>query len=179
MKLTLIAAFAAIVGLASASANPEKEEGRKHRGKPFAADRSLHMKKILEEFDKDGDGRISLEERKAIAADRKAKFLEKFDKDGDGKISTEEKKAIAEEWKKRGGHKPRPGGHKPRPDRPEGGRPERPERPQGGRPERPERPEGDRPRPERPEGRRPGHRKPQPRKKVGANSNLPCTCGLC
>ena len=130
MKLTLIAAFAAIVGLASASANPEKEEGRKHRGKPFAADRSLHMKKILEEFDKDGDGRISLEERKAIAADRKAKFLEKFDKDGDGKISTEEKKAIAEEWRSRRGarpegRRPRPEGRKPhgKPGKPEGRKP--------------------------------------------------------
>jgi len=158
MKLTLIAAFAAIVGLASASAAPEKDNDRKHRGKPFAGDRSLHMKKILEAFDKDGDGRISTEERKAIAADRKAKFLEKFDKDGDGKISTEEKKAIAEEWKKRGGHKPRPGGHKPRPDRPEGGRPERPERPEGGRPERPERPEGGRPDHRKPHSKKPAKR---------------------
>ena len=46
---------------------------------------------------------------------KKAEFLKKFDKDGDGKISPEERKAIAEEWKKRG-HK-RPDGRKPRPDR--------------------------------------------------------------
>ena len=52
---------------------------------------------------------------------KKAEFLKKFDKDGDGKISPEEKKAIAEEWKKRIGGKPhghkRPEGRKPRPDR--------------------------------------------------------------
>ena len=150
MKHTLIAALAAIVGLACVSANPKKEDGRKHRGHPG-------IKQLIEKFDKDGDGKLNTEERKAAGAARKAEFLKKFDKDGDGKISTEEKKAIAAEWKKRGGHKPRPGGNKPKPERPEGGRP----------------------RPERPEGRRPGHRKPQPRKKVGANSNLPCTCGLC
>ena len=46
---------------------------------------------------------------------KKAEFLKKFDKDGDGKISPEEKKAIAKEWKKRG-HK-RPDGRRPRPDR--------------------------------------------------------------
>ena len=52
---------------------------------------------------------------------KKAEFLKKFDKDGDGKISSEERKAIAEEWKKRIGEKPRghkrPEGRKPRPDR--------------------------------------------------------------
>jgi|TARA_R110002110_G_scaffold110769_2_gene276056 hypothetical protein len=52
---------------------------------------------------------------------KKAEFLKKFDKDGDGKISPEERKAIAEEWKKRIGEKPRgrkrPEGRKPRPDR--------------------------------------------------------------
>jgi len=52
---------------------------------------------------------------------KKAEFLKKFDRDGDGKISPEEKKAIAEEWKKRVGGKPhghkRPDGRRPRPDR--------------------------------------------------------------
>ena len=52
---------------------------------------------------------------------KKAEFLKKFDKDGDGKIGPEEKKAIAEEWKKRVGGKPhghkRPEGRRPRPDR--------------------------------------------------------------
>ena len=64
---------------------------------------------------------------------KKAEFLKKFDKDGDGKISAEEKKAIAEEWKKRLGDRKfrRPEGRRPRP---EGGRPERPKRPEGRKP---------------------------------------------
>ena len=111
MKLTLTAAFAVIVGLAFASATPE-EEGRKHRGHPGIK-----------------------------------QLIEKFDKDGDGKISPEEKKAIAEEMKKRFGDRRRPGGHKPRPEggKPEGRRP----RPEGGKPEgrkpRPDRKPGKRP----------------------------------
>ena len=132
MKLTLTAAFAAIAGLAFASATPE-EEGRKHRGHPG-------IKQLIEKFDKDGDGKLNAEERKAAGAARKAEFLKKFDKDGDGKISTEEKKAVAEEMKKRFGDRRRP--------RPEGGK----------------RPEGRKPRPDhkKPEGRkpRPDHKKP-------------------
>ena len=150
MKLTLIAVFAAIVGLASASATPEKEEGRKHRDHPG-------IKKLIEKFDKDGDGKLNAEERKAAGEARKAEFLKRFDKDGDGKISPEEKKAVAEEMKKRFGDRRRD-------KRPGGGKPE------GRKPHRGHK---------KPEGGRPGHKKPQPRKKVGANSNSPCTCGLC
>ena len=142
MKLTLTAAFAAIAGLAFASATPE--EGRKHRGHPG-------IKQLIEKFDKDGDGKLNAEERKAAGAARKAEFLKKFDKDGDGKISPEEKKAIAEEMKKKFGDRRRPGGHKPRP---EGGKPEgRRPRPEGGKPE------GRKPRPDRKPGKRPAKKK--------------------
>ena len=134
MKHTLTAALAAIVGLACASANPEKGDGKKHRGHPG-------IKQLIEKFDKDGDGKLNAEERKAAGEARKAEFLKKFDKDGDGKISPEEKKAIAEEMKKRFGDRRRP-------------------RPAGGK-----RPEGRKPRPhhDKPEGRRPhrGHDKPK------------------
>ena len=51
---------------------------------------------------------------------KKEEFLKKFDKNKNGKIDPEERKAIAEEWKKkRGAKKPhgkRPHGRKPRPD---------------------------------------------------------------
>lgn len=107
MKLKLITVFAVLVGLAVASGTPEDEEGRKDRKHPG-------IKQWIEKFDKDGDGKLSTEERKAAGEARKAKFLKKFDKDGDGKISAEEKKAIAEQWKGRRG--PRPEGKK-RPDR--------------------------------------------------------------
>ena len=76
------------------------------------------------EHHKDGDGKLSTEERKAAGEARKAEFLKKFDKDGDGKISAEEKKAIAEQWKtRRGDHGRRPHPGK-RPHPPKGGKPE-------------------------------------------------------
>ena len=113
MKTILTSVVVAFLGLSICGANPEKGKGRKpHGGKPHP-------------------------ERPDWEA-KKAEFLKKFDKDGDGKISTEEKKAIAEEWKKRfAGRKPhRPQGRRPRPEggRPEGGRPERPKRPEGRKP---------------------------------------------
>ena len=51
---------------------------------------------------------------------KKEEFLKKFDKNKDGKIDSEERKAIAAEWKKKRGekkpHGKRPHGRKPRPD---------------------------------------------------------------
>ena len=109
MKTILTSVVVAFLGLSICAAAPEKGKGRKpHGGKPCPD-----------------------------WAAKKAEFLKKFDKDGDGKISTEEKKAIAEEWKKRfAGRKPhRPQGRRPRPEggRPEG-RPERSKRPEGRKP---------------------------------------------
>ena len=133
MKLKLFTAIAVLAGLAVASGTPEEGKGKKHRDHPA-------IKQLIEKFDKDGDGKLSAEERKAAGEARKAEFLKKFDKDGDGKISPEEKKAIAEEMKKKFGDRWRP--------RPEGGK----------------RPEGRKPRPDhkKPEGRKPhrGHGKP-------------------
>ena len=134
MKLKLLTVFAVLAGLAMASGTPEKEEGRKDRGKPG-------IKQWIEKFDKNGDGKLDEAERKAAVEARKAEFLKKFDKDGDGKISPEEKKAAAEEMKKRFGDRRRdrrPGSRKPEGRKPEGRKP-------------------------RPEGRKPG-RKPAPKK---------------
>ena len=134
MKLKLLTVFAVLAGLAMASGTPEKEEGRKDRGKPG-------IKQWIEKFDKNGDGKLDEAERKAAVEARKAEFLKKFDKDGDGKISAEEKKAAAEEMKKRFGDRRRdrrPGSRKPEGRKPEGRKP-------------------------RPEGRKPG-RKPAPKK---------------
>ena len=77
-------------------------------------------------------------ERKDAGAARKAEFLKKFDKDGDGKISPDERKAIAEEMKKKFGDRRRPGGkpegRKPRPGgKPEGRKP-RGKKPEGRKP---------------------------------------------
>lgn len=45
--------------------------------------------KFLEEYDLNGDGEITVEEKKAF-------FLEEYDLDGDGQITWEEKKAVWE-----------------------------------------------------------------------------------
>ena len=134
MKLKLFTAIAVLAGLAVASGTPEEGKGKKHRDHPA-------IKQLIEKFDKDGDGKLSAEERKAAGEARKAEFLKKFDKDGDGKIGPEERKAIAEEFKGRRGH------------RPEGRRP----RPEGRKPEG-RKPEGRKPEGRKPEGRKPGKR---------------------
>lgn len=41
-----------------------------------------------------------MEEMKARQEARKAEMLKKYDKDGDGKLSDEEKKAMREDWAK-------------------------------------------------------------------------------
>ena len=92
MKIKLFAFIALVAGLAVASGTPEKEEGRKDRGKPG-------IKQWLEKFDANKDGKLDAEERKLLVAFRKAEFMKRFDKDGDGKISDKEKKAAAEPMK--------------------------------------------------------------------------------
>jgi Ca2+-binding EF-hand superfamily protein len=59
-------------------------------------------------FDKDGDGKLSDEERKAMMEANKARMEEfrktrekPFDKDGDGKLNDEERKAMMEAMQKR------------------------------------------------------------------------------
>ena len=96
MKIKLFTVLAVLAGLATASGTPEKEEGRKDRGKPG-------IKQWIEKFDKNGDGKLDEAERKEAVAARKADFLKRFDKDGDGKIGPEEKKAAAEAMKRRRG----------------------------------------------------------------------------
>lgn len=59
--------------------------------------------KILKLYDKDGDGKLSLDELRAMEADRAAKkaehhraMLAKYDKDGDGKLSAAERQVMKE-----------------------------------------------------------------------------------
>jgi len=77
----------------------------------FAGDNQRHPemhKKILEKFDKDGDGKLNEEERAAAKAafqekhpDAKEKVLAYFDKDGDGKLNEEERAAAKAAHEKR------------------------------------------------------------------------------
>lgn len=103
MKNKLIALIALVAGLAVASGTPEKEEGRKDRSKPG-------IKQWIEKFDANKDGKLDVEERKLLAAWRKAEIVKKFDKNGDGKLCEKERKAVAEAMKKRRDARPKPDG---------------------------------------------------------------------
>ena len=105
MKKILI--FLSAIGLSiGLYAKPEKD-GKK----PGSFEGRPSREEIIKKFDKDGDGKLSDEEkaeaRKAMEARRK-EMIGKFDKDGDGKLNEEERKAAM-------AARPRPG---------EGGKPE-------------------------------------------------------
>lgn len=101
----LVAVIIALSVPSLAAAAPE--------GKPDAAARKAAM---LKKFDKDGDGKLSEEEKAAMKAEmqkrrgeggkgpdaaRRAEMMKKFDKDGDGKLSEEERAAMRAEMQKK------------------------------------------------------------------------------
>ena len=93
-KITWIALALAAAGTLGAQA---QEEGPRRGGNRQPSP------EMLKEFDKDGDGKLSDEETKAMReamqarrAEAEKKELEEFDKDKDGKLSEEERKAAQE-----------------------------------------------------------------------------------
>lgn len=94
-NITWIALAVAISGTAVTQA--QQEEGRPNRGP-----RQL-PEAVLKEFDKDGDGKLSDDERSAMREAMQArreearkKEIAEFDKDKDGKLNEEEQKAANE-----------------------------------------------------------------------------------
>ncbi len=83
-RITIVAIVLAVAVPAFAQGeNSESRSGHRPPG---------HMrKKLLEKFDKDGDGKLSEDERKAA----RQEMLEKFDTNGDGEIDDSERQAIA------------------------------------------------------------------------------------
>ncbi len=49
---------------------------------------------IIEQFDEDGDGKLSQDEMEAAHRARRAKFIETYDTDGDGMLSEKERDAA-------------------------------------------------------------------------------------
>ena len=100
MKTTpLILAGSLLLALPALAQNGPPAKGHKGPGRMSPEMRQ----KMLEKFDKDGDGKLDEKERmaarKAMGAHRmspemRKKMLEKFDKDGDGKLNEEEIKAA-------------------------------------------------------------------------------------
>ena len=73
------------------------------RGQGKGGQRKGPPPEMVKQFDKDGDGKLSEEERKEARAAMekrreagKAKMLERFDADGDGKLSDEERNKMKE-----------------------------------------------------------------------------------
>lgn len=94
MKTLPILTRAGLLGLALALVAPlaarAEEASEKKADKPAPA-------AVLKEFDKDGDGKLSDEEKAAWKAAQKAEkkaLLEKYDTDKDGKLSDDEKAAM-------------------------------------------------------------------------------------
>lgn len=76
-------------GLEPAGDKPEKRRPGGPGGRPVPAE-------VLAKFDKDKDGKLNEEERKAAMEARKAEMLAKFDKNKDGKLDEDERKAAME-----------------------------------------------------------------------------------
>lgn len=117
--------FSLVVGvLAACSFSAIAEDGEGKEGKK-GGKRGGHRPspEMIKEFDKDGDGKLNEEERKALRA---AMILKRFDEDGSGDLDAEEQ-AKADEFiakmkerakrHRRGG----PGGKRPGGKRPRGG----------------------------------------------------------
>jgi Ca2+-binding EF-hand superfamily protein len=88
---TTLFVLASLLGAASLAT---AEEAPKRPDRPLPPE-------LLKKFDKDGDGKLSEEERAAMRAagpvrngELEKKMLEKFDTDKDGKLSDEEKAAA-------------------------------------------------------------------------------------
>lgn len=99
MKTKPILWIAVAAGLAGI-ANAEEKKPNHDRGN--RVDRPLPPE-MIEKFDKDGDGKLSEDERaaaKEAMRERHEKWMiERFDKDGDGKLSQEEREAMEAERK--------------------------------------------------------------------------------
>jgi hypothetical protein len=131
-----ILCLALVLSVSVASAQDGAKKGRRPGGRgPGGAGApggrgGRMMEEMIKKFDKDGDGKLSDDERaearKAMEGDfakRREEMTKKYDKDGDGKLSDEEREAMRKEFgAQRGGQRPggpgqrggrRPGGEKP------------------------------------------------------------------
>lgn len=105
MKPTTLFALAALIATCSFAAAEEKpQKGPKGpKGPP---------PELVKEFDKDGNGSLSDDEKSAMKTAMEAKrkeMLEKYDADKDGKLSPDERKAAVAAGEKLPGHGPRKG----------------------------------------------------------------------
>ncbi|MEP2942421.1 MAG: hypothetical protein ABJ081_00920 [Hyphomicrobiales bacterium] len=109
MKKTLILTTALISFVASsiafAQSHGMKAADTNKDGNLTRAELSAHVGKRFAKLDKDGDGSITKEERKAARADRRAERFAKLDTDGNGSLSPEEFQVQTDKYHGKGGKK--------------------------------------------------------------------------
>ncbi len=76
---------------------PPADGGRNNRGPRRPSE------DMLKKYDKDGDGKLSEDEMKAMREAREKEMLEKYDADKDRKLNEEERKKMEAENPRRGG----------------------------------------------------------------------------
>jgi Ca2+-binding EF-hand superfamily protein len=92
MKATTLITLGALIGTCTfAAAQEQPQPQRPERGQRQVSP------EMLKKFDKDSDGKLSDDERKAMREANQAEMLKKYDKDGDGKLNDEEKKVRDDE----------------------------------------------------------------------------------
>lgn len=69
-------------------------------GKTAQPTRKAARQELIKKYDKDGDGKLSKAEKKALQKDRRAEMVKRFDTDGDGKLSNSERETMRETLKK-------------------------------------------------------------------------------
>ncbi len=90
----LLAVIAVSLGVVAKNLFVEEDDGY----------RSSRERALIKKYDKDGDGELNREERRAIEKDqekRKFEYIKKFDSDGDGKLSRAEKEAAEKSMRSR------------------------------------------------------------------------------
>jgi Ca2+-binding EF-hand superfamily protein len=90
-KILLIALSLSLTGVLAFAADGEKK-GTPKRENP--------RDKMLEKYDKNGDGKLDASEREAWRKDREAEVIKKYDKNGDGKLDQSEREAARAERRK-------------------------------------------------------------------------------
>jgi len=85
MKKLLLAALLACLSLPALAADDQAPAPGPAKGL-----RGRIREKVIEKFDKDGDGKLAPEERAAAREALADRIMQRFDADGDGKLSREE-----------------------------------------------------------------------------------------
>ena len=90
--MALLAIIATCMAIVFRNLGPDEDDGY----------RSSKERAYIKKFDKDGDGKLSEEERQSaekVSKERKLQYIKQFDRDGDGELNEEERQAASEQRK--------------------------------------------------------------------------------